>query len=395
MERQLRFLTSPQGGEVQQRRLQLGEAGLQEHVHENFPTVINKVESAPIGERQQRDAIDSTGTVRPCPRAKWSHQMKLFIIQLLKDHDVPGFRNQNAWSKEAWTSITSQLNTKFVVSFTVNQVKQKEQDLKKDYRSVKDLLAESGFGWDSVRMMVDAPADIWATFAARKNSKDALQWRDKSFPYYDELVPLYDGRHAEGRTRRGMDYYASWANNVVISVDEQPDVYQSPSPTLQGAREYGMHFSIEEETEDFIADAAQCSSTPFQQMKSTPSSAQARTEKSSSRRAKKQKRSTVEPPEGFHERYLKLKQEEIDRFAGIEEKKASIEEKKAEDPYNINKCIITLEGLDGLQVSDILLASDIFQAKDHREVFLSFSSDELRLAWIKREITRSNTNYQC
>lgn len=182
--------------------------------------------------------------------------MKLFLIQLLKDHDVPGFRNQNAWSKEAWTSITSQLNTKFVVSFTVNQIKQKEQDLKKDYRSVKDLLAESGSGWDSVRMMVDAPADIWATFAARKNSKDALQWRDKSFPYYAELVPLYDGRHAEGRTRRGMDYYASRANNVVISVDEQPDAYQSPSPTLQGAGEYGMHFSIEEETEDFIADAA-------------------------------------------------------------------------------------------------------------------------------------------
>ncbi|KQJ83847.1 hypothetical protein BRADI_5g17145v3 [Brachypodium distachyon] len=289
----------------------------------------------------------------PCPRAKRSHQMKLFLIQLLKDHDVPGFRNQNAWSKEAWTSITSQLNTKFVVSFTVNQVKQKEQDFKKDYRSVKDLLAESGFGWDSVRMMVDAPADIWATFAARKNSKDALQWRDKSFPYYDELVPLYDGRHAKGRTRRGMDYSASRANNVVISIDEQPDAYQSPSPTLQGAGEYGMHFSIEEETEDFTADAAQRSSTPFQQMKSTPSSSQARTEKPSSRRAKKQKRSTAEPPEGFHERYLKLKQKEIDRFAAIEEKKASIEEKKAEDSYSISKCIITLEGLDGKEQGKI------------------------------------------
>jgi transposase len=27
--------------------------------------------------------------------------MKLFLIQLLKDHDVSGFRTQNAWSKEA------------------------------------------------------------------------------------------------------------------------------------------------------------------------------------------------------------------------------------------------------------------------------------------------------
>ena len=62
--------------------------------------------------------------------------MKVSLIQLLKDHDVPGYRTHNAWSKEAWTSITSQLNTKFSMSFNVNQVKQQEQDLKKAYRSV-------------------------------------------------------------------------------------------------------------------------------------------------------------------------------------------------------------------------------------------------------------------
>ena len=53
--------------------------------------------------------------------------------------------------------------------------------MKKDYRSVKDLTAESGFGWDKDRMMVDALASVWAAFAARKNNKGALQWRDKSF----------------------------------------------------------------------------------------------------------------------------------------------------------------------------------------------------------------------
>jgi len=119
--------------------------------------------------------------------------MKLFLINLLKEHDVPGFRTQNAWSKEAWTNIVRRLNAKFGTSFSLNQVKQKEQDLKKDYRSVKDLLAESGFGWDKERMMVDAPASVWASFAARKNSKEALHWQDRSFPYFDALAQLYDG----------------------------------------------------------------------------------------------------------------------------------------------------------------------------------------------------------
>ena len=118
--------------------------------------------------------------------------MKMFLIELLTDNDVPGFRTQNAWSKEAWTNIVCRLNTKFGTSFTTNQVKQKEQDLKKDYRSVKDLLDQSGFGWDSDRMMVSAPQSVWDTFADRKN-KDAIHWRDKSFPYFDDLAPLYDG----------------------------------------------------------------------------------------------------------------------------------------------------------------------------------------------------------
>ncbi|XBH67525.1 hypothetical protein VPH35_095893 [Triticum aestivum] len=84
----------------------------------------------------------------------------------------------------------------------------------------------------------------------------------------------------------------------------------------------------------------------------------------------------------FLELYLKLKREEIDRFAAIEEK-------KLEDPCSITRCIATIEKLQGLQVDDILVAADIFKIKENREVFLSFSRDDLRLAWIEREIVRS------
>jgi hypothetical protein len=79
--------------------------------------------------------------------------------------------------------------------------------------------------------------------------------------------------------------------------------------------------------------------------------------------------------------------EEIDGFA-------SIEEKKLEDPYNINKCIIVLEGLNGIHMEDILMASNISKSKDNMEVFLSFTCDALRLAWIKREIGLSEIHNQ-
>lgn len=76
---------------------------------------------------------------------------------------------------------------------------------------------------------------------------------------------------------------------------------------------------------------------------------------------------------------MKLKKEEIERFAAIEEK-------KLEDPYSISRCVTTLERLPGLQMADMVMAADIFKSKENRELFLSFSTDEPRLAWLKRQI---------
>jgi hypothetical protein len=67
--------------------------------------------------------IEYVGTKKGNPRAKWSHQMKRYLIGLLADYDVPGFRTQNAWSTEAWTNIVCRLNQKFGVSFSVKQAK--------------------------------------------------------------------------------------------------------------------------------------------------------------------------------------------------------------------------------------------------------------------------------
>ncbi|KAE8816622.1 hypothetical protein D1007_05968 [Hordeum vulgare] len=81
-----------------------------------------------------------------------------------------------------------------------------------------------------------------------------------------------------------------------------------------------------------------------------------------------------------HGRYLSLKREQRVLFAGIEER-------NLEDPYGIPKCIAVLEGLPDLQMEDTLKAADLFtDSKGNREVFLSFSSNALRLGWVRRKI---------
>ncbi|XP_002439919.2 uncharacterized protein LOC8072546 [Sorghum bicolor] len=232
----------------------------------------------------------------------------------------------------------------------------------------------------------------------RKN-KDALFWRDKSFPYYDDLFALYDGRYAEGRSCRGMDHYANKAiSPSQVSPDVQP---QSPSIPAPGF----FSFDIEEERNDtnwFGNDAF----TPLgtfmpQDRPDGPSSinlaphvpeqfeetlrhstrpSNSTPEAVDGKRNKRQKTKHTITTEDFHEKYLRLKKEEIERFVAIEEK-------KLDDPFSIKKCITVLEGLSELQTGDMLKAADIFKDNpSNREVFLSFGCDALRVGWLLRQI---------
>ncbi|XP_037432325.1 DNA topoisomerase 2-like [Triticum dicoccoides] len=99
------------------------------------------------------------------------------------------------------------------------------------------------------------------------------------------------------------------------------------------------------------------SSTPMQHMQAPPRPTQIFSEIHGVHHRETKKR---DHDDVFLERYLKLKREEIDRFAAIEER-------KLEDPCNITKCITTIEKLQGLQVGDILVAADIFKSKKNRE----------------------------
>ncbi|XBI68325.1 hypothetical protein VPH35_047541 [Triticum aestivum] len=305
-----------------------------------------------------------------CARARWNHQMKAYLIELLKDHDVPKYRTQNAWSKEAWTNIVGKFNQRFNVSFTVVQVKQKEQDLKRDFQVVKGLVSESGFGCDRDRKMVVAPDNVWAALEAR--------------------------RYAEGRSCRGMNYYASKATQLSqVPTSQSPQLQglemhlQTPTPTMHAPEDIdntdwfssNNTFSQVEANSTQGNDSAlhapsqvETMSTPSLHVGQTlhefpqvvhhnlrPSSSEP--EATSTKRAKKQKTTSIDD---FHERYLQLKREEIDRYAAIEER-------KLRDPFSIKKCSKALERLDGLPMADMLKAVDIFtNSKETWKYFCHF-----------------------
>jgi len=214
------------------------------------------------------------------------------------------------------------------------------------------------------------------------------------------------GRYAEGRSCHGMDHYANKRKQC-------SEVPASHSPPRHGPDTTStLHFDVKRTRDDtnwFGADefspfsnlvnASTFNASPdgtqpqdfvnqetfapeqiletqrrtFRPSSSTPEMVDAK-------RGKKQKTSRAALTNDFQERYLMLKKEEIERFA-------TIEEKKMEDPYSIKKCVTALEGLPDLQMEELIKAADIFKENPaNRETFLSFSHDETRLGWLRKQM---------
>ena len=123
-------------------------------------------------------------------RASWTTAQLDLLVSMMKEYaDAAKFRGQNGWTKEGWKSMATRLNNQFPrANFIVDQLKFREQRLKKEYFIVKSIVEKSGFGFDPNTKMPTTIDEKWDEL-----SKEQQKWRYKAFPYYDDLHAIYDG----------------------------------------------------------------------------------------------------------------------------------------------------------------------------------------------------------
>lgn len=97
-------------------------------------------------------------------RKKWSPTMDCYFIKLMLEQKAQGNRIDGQFTKRAWSQMTNQFNAKFKVHMDKDHLRNRVKTFKKQYDSIKTLLNQSGFGWDSVRQMVIADDDVWDAY---------------------------------------------------------------------------------------------------------------------------------------------------------------------------------------------------------------------------------------
>ncbi|XP_048540892.1 uncharacterized protein LOC125520095 [Triticum urartu] len=129
-------------------------------------------------------------------RAAWTNSCLAFLVSMMKEYsDVGKYHGQNGWTKEGWQAMKDRLNARPPgANFTVQQLKDREQRLKKELNVVKSIVEKSGFGWDPKNKVPTALDEKWEEL-----SSEQRKWRHKPFPYYDVLYEIHEGKMAEGK----------------------------------------------------------------------------------------------------------------------------------------------------------------------------------------------------
>ncbi|CAK4094204.1 unnamed protein product [Aphanomyces euteiches] len=173
-------------------------------------------------------------------RASWSNERDEFLVTALQAQVVKGKRSDSGYKKEAWVEVTAAFNDRFGTTYHVSKIKSRLDCLKRDYKDVKYLRKNSGFGYNGELGLPTAPDDVWTSIC--KSNPKCKKFRSVPFPLFERLAILLDGAYADGR-------YSAVPPGVVVLHDKVGEI----ETELQPPRHTRATTTILDDDEDSVS----------------------------------------------------------------------------------------------------------------------------------------------
>ncbi|TVU43332.1 hypothetical protein EJB05_09792, partial [Eragrostis curvula] len=309
-------------------------------------------------------------------------------------------KGDNGWSSEAWNKIVKEFHERNkYVSFTKSQIQEKEKELKRDYKMLKEARKQSGCQWNEDRCMIE---DDIALFVQSFPKAKKFRNNKASFPLYDTLGELYDGHLAEGtynitssmaahdtlgrgdnaaRLNSNLDAIYDLEAGVEVQGNEDEDTNyetRADGPTREDNDEAEHTRNIEETMEASATSNAQRS-----QRRPAPTS------RNRGEKEQKRPRSSTANIEGMMEKYLDMRKKQFEDDAALLQNKQRAAEGS---DFSIKKCISVLSTM-GVTREEKTKAFGVFKDPDNREIFLSAFEDDPQcaLAWLRFQMDQADT----
>ncbi|KAM0866809.1 hypothetical protein ACQ4PT_042406 [Festuca glaucescens] len=320
-------------------------------------------------------------------------------ISVSPDEAAP-FRNrkgtlgQNVMMAEAWNKIVKEFHQKNTyVSYTKSQIQEKEKELKREYRMLKEARMQSGVGWNDTRFMIEAEDALWDNLVI--SFPKINRFKTKSFPLFDALGELYDGQIAEGTYNVNSTQPPTHPDLTQVDDGDELSHTESEFPRFEETWAYSVeqdadlteHITIEHEDGSVTrneprTDESVARTDPKANKRSTATTSRNKEEKET----KKPKKQSSNEIAGSMDRYIEMREKQF----AIESALLAGEKKGAQSgDYSIKRCISEMMTM-ALSTDEKAAAVDVFKDPDNREIFLSSKEDDpqVALVWLKKAVAK-------
>ncbi|XP_071679347.1 uncharacterized protein [Lolium perenne] len=293
-------------------------------------------------------------------RASWNADLEKALVDLLHEHNTPQYRGQNGWSTDVWNRITKKFHDNHPYkNYTKGQIQDKEKELKREYKMLKEARQQSGVSWNEKRCMIEADPELWDNLIISFPKIGKFR-SNKAFPLFDALGELYDGHLAEGNynfTSTEPTQHTQVEVNPGVGYVEATHSHHDNAETLVDDTQGGMQEASM--MENFVGNGEAQPTVP-----AAPST--------STENEPKKRRSNGDIA-AMMEKYIeiKMKQVESKQIANMDE-------------YSIKNCVARLNTM-GLSREDKVKALKVFTDADNRELFLCVDMDTA-LMWLQGEM---------
>ncbi|KZS91739.1 hypothetical protein SISNIDRAFT_158414 [Sistotremastrum niveocremeum HHB9708] len=168
-------------------------------------------------ESNEEDNMENNSAEK-ASRAVWTSAEEAKLVDVLMDNTA--LQAESGWKKSVWTTCTTALKEGFPEikpAKGCTQCKNRWERMKGEYKLIKWLRNQSGFGWNAGKQTVTADDEVWAALmkpmplvhlhsnlrcqiiTIQQAKKKKLQpFQKKAFPLFDTLGALVDGVMAQG-----------------------------------------------------------------------------------------------------------------------------------------------------------------------------------------------------
>ncbi|OAV93307.1 hypothetical protein, variant [Puccinia triticina 1-1 BBBD Race 1] len=173
----------------------------------------------------------------------WTNDQKISLLTFIINQIQLGWgkpTNNGNIKDEGWIQVTKEMNKRFGVVFTLDQLKNQKGSLRKLYIDQKFLLAHSAFGWDDIARMVTADDQTWTAFIKAHPKRKFVRLRTNPIPWSDLAEQLF------GRTISATGYTPSRPEEVPPQAAQFERVSTDQSPASINCRNSKKFYKMQD-----------------------------------------------------------------------------------------------------------------------------------------------------